>query len=1233
MLNTSTLAIRIFRLALKINIPNKYYISGLLLILVASLSANPASLSSKITIHLENEKIEVLFEEIRKQTEYGFFFNEENISTLDRITIHKEKATIKEVLDEVLKNTPYTYKLVNDVIVISQKSQDPKKQEKPAKRHIRGHIEDAISGEPIIGATIIGHRSVLGTSSDMDGNFSFVLPGVFDSIVVSYIGYETKYIALENKDEGFVFAALEPDIQEINEVVVTGYQVINKNEITSAVSEIKAEELDLIGALSVDEMLEGKATGLMVTTQSSTPGASAKVRIRSGSTFTGNQSPLWVIDGIVYEDPVPLSADEINSFDNINLIGNALTGVNPQDIESITVLKDASATAIYGTQAANGVIVITTKRGQVGKPTLSYRTSVSYVQAPAYSDFDLMNSKDRIDVSREMYERDLGMVSSYDNYDNLGYEGALKLLWDGTYDYNQFQEQVNYLETLNADWFGALYQPAVNTTHALSASGGAKNVKYYFSVGIDDQQGTEKGVNLNRITSRSNVDLNLTDKLLVSLQYSGSVQKAQYNHSSINVFNTAYYTSRTIPVYETNGDPFYQSQLIFSKGSNRIYGGYNILNEIENSAKNITNKDYSISGNLTWNFLPGFRFSSIISYRNTTNLSEEYITEDTYYVAALRTYMDYEDLSSDLVADYASVPFGGLYGSGTINQDAITFRSQLNYNKSFGSHTLNANLGFESRSTKYHGSTGWLAPGFNYSQGWSFVELPAVGSVAGTGLDVNNYDYKYMINWLTENGDLDIYPTITDRVRNSISAFAILSYIYANKYVLNFNIRSDGSNTFGQYERYKFKPVWSASARWNLHKEAFLYKFDLFDELSLRASYGFRGSMPNASPYLLISDYGRGNATYYPEEVASLSSFPNASLRWEKTTTMNTGLNFSVLKGRVSGVLDYSYSKSEDLLQERPISLVNGSSTYLYNSGSKDVQSFEVSLRTVNIKKKRFSWSTFANFSYDKDRVLEGFEEGLTYTTINNYLNGSIYRTGFPTSGFFSYRFDGLNEEGFPMFENLYDETNGTIVEHLEKVLVYEGTRVPKFYGGFGTEFRYKGLSLRANFSYKLGYKTRLLKLYSSNQSMPLPYENMRSEFNDRWRNPGDEQQTNIPVLSNEEFYFDDDTDPDNYLYTVSNLNYIVPSTSSTAWWMYNYSNIRVVRGDHIRLQSVSLSYNIPSDIINKAKISNANVSFQVANIAVWAFDKRLKGQDPDQVDGLGMPNLPQYNMSLNVSF
>ncbi|WP_439185546.1 SusC/RagA family TonB-linked outer membrane protein [Carboxylicivirga taeanensis] len=1205
---------------------------------VLTVSANSYSQSKRVNLNMKDVSISKLFEEIRQQSNYSFFFNEEIMAELSTISIDRANVTVEEVLKEVLDNTNLTYTMVDDVIIIKNR-EEVAQQDQNSKTVIKGVVADSETGESLPGVNIMVKNGALGTVTDINGQFEILVPPSTGVLVFSFIGYETQEVKLDGQTNLNVL--LMPEMHELGDVVVTGYQVIDKRELTSAIEKVTSEDLELKNALTVDQMLEGKATGLEVTNISTTPGAAAKIRIRSGNTFTGNQSPLWVIDGVIYEDPVPLSADDINSFDNVNIIGNALTGINPQDIESINVLKDASATAIYGIRAAGGVIAVTTKRGQEGKPTFSYSFSGSVVERPSYSDFELMNSKERIAVSREMYERNLGTPTGqdYENVDRIGYEGALLNYWDGTYTFEQFQNRVSYLETLNADWFDELYRPAFNQNHNVNVSGGSKSSRYYVSIGYDEQKGVEKGVDLNRITGRANLDFDLKPNIRLSLKMNGSVQEGAYNHGSVNVFNEAYYTSRTVPIYDEDGNYFYQQRPLVNRSrisdedGGYIYGRYNVLSEIDNSAHNITNKDFGISAQLQWDITSDLTFRSLASYRNTTNLQEEWIGENTFYVAQLRTYDFIEDYIDENVDEQSTVPFGGLYSGGMTSQNTYAITNQLNYKKVLGRHVLNVNLSQEARSTEYWGANGFTVPGYVHENGRRFVYLPKVNNTP-EGFDFDAYAYDNMINWFSNR---QLYPSITDKVSNAMSFFGVINYVYDNRYVLNFNMRSDGTNAFGQFEEYRFKPTWSVSSRWNIHNEHFWNRDGKIDELALRVSYGVRGTIPSATPYMTIRDYGpeTNNSSYfdYNENVADLVSFPQTNLRWELNKTTNVGLNYSLFAGRVSGAFDYSYSFNDDLLLMRPVSLVNGAGNQLFNGGSSDVQSYEFNIRTVNINRKDFSWSTRFNFSRNIDRVLKGFDDALRDNnqssqdgglTISQYLNGRIYKKGFPSSGFYSYQFDGLDENGLPTFKYL-NTPELTQEEQLEKMLVYEGQRTAQYHGGFGTEFRYKRLTMSANFSYKLGYKVRLLDLYNGSQQLPLPYENMRADFNNRWRQPGNEQFTNIPALSNDRLLVGDHAS--NY-----RLGGGIFPPGSTLWELYDLSDARTVKGDHIRLTSISLSYSMPNQLISKMGLQSMRLGVQASNVAVWAFDKKLKGQDPNQVRNVGLPSLPTFSFSLNVS-
>ena len=287
-----------------------------------------------------------------------------------------------------------------------------------------------------------------------------------------------------------------------------------------------------------------------------------------------------------------------------------------------------------------------------------------------------------------------------------------------------------------------------------------------------------------------------------------------------------------------------------------------------------------------------------------------------------------------------------------------------------------------------------------------------------------------------------------------------------------------------------------------------------------------------------------------------------------------------------------------------------------------------MSLRGIIVKGKDFGWSMNGNVTHSKEKVLKGQE--VETLQVNSYLDGSIYQTGFPVDAFYSYQFDGLNEKGLPQYKNL-EKDPGSVTQYFNNVLTYSGRRTPQVYGGFGTEFRYKNLTLSANFSYKFGQKVRLLRLYNGSQNMPMPHENMSAEFNDRWRQPGDEAHCVIPGLSSEALTVSESSGA-----TVAYLvpyKEIVPSGSANGWYMYDMSDERVVKGDHIRWQSLTLGYTFPQNIVKAIGASYLRLNFQVSNLGVWAFDEKLKGQDPEQVQGIGMPTLPTYNFSLNVSF
>lgn len=1115
--------------------------------------------------------------------------------------------------------------------LMAQNQQGSKKN--TSMHTVTGQVLDE-KGEPLPAAHVtIRMNNGLESHSvtDMDGNFSFATTGNEERIYVSYVGYKESQLYIKEGKSKYVFR-MKPDETMIDEVLVTGYNTIDKRKLTSSISSITAEDLDIKGALNVSQMLEGKIPGLMVMTNSATPGAAPSMRLRGTSTFTGSREPLWVIDGVIYENPVPLSADDINSLDNINLIGNAISGLNPQDIARIDVLKDASATAIYGTRAANGVIVVTTKTGEAGKVHVNYSFNGMVTNRPHYSDFQLMTSKERIDVSREIMQKGLYFQSMPERY---GYEGAMMNYWDKKISFDEFQSQVSQMEANNTDWFGALYRNSFSQTHNVSLSGGTSSTRFYSSISFNDDKGSEINTDLKRLTARMNLTSHLTDFVTIDLRMSGSYQDAGYNNGYYSVFNEAYYTNRIFPAFAPDGSYSYVQQLITEDMTTqkKIYGKYNILNELDNSGQNVKNKSLNLTGNVNVDITKGLRYTTTLGLTTTTNLIESFIGEKTFYCANLRGY------------DYGATPprtdtneqsrllDGGVWSNSNTSQLAYMWRNQLNYNFDINdTHMFNFDLGHEMSSTRYRGQASGLIPGYMPDQGETFVNY-----WGGSFEDTKQY-YWYLRQWFMGSGDVKAtaFPTITDKKNNTLSFYLTATYSFKNFFSINANIRNDGSNQFGQYENAKFNPVWSMSGRVNLHELGMLNNVEWMNMLALRASYGYRGSVPSATPYLIISTPKTNSTT--GELSSQIKEYPNANLKWEKTSTWNFGIDASFIKNRINLGFDFYHSRSSDLITNRAVSLINGTTELYYNNGIATNTGVELSINTLNIKSKDFNWRTSLTYSFNKNVVKQGVVGDNMY---GDYISGSVVLDGSSVDGFYSYQFAGLDEYGLPRFKNLTNLPRGmSRDEVLQTVMTYSGTRTPKSYGGFSTEFRWKGVTLRAQFTYKFGYKQRLLSLYQDgNPALPQPEDNMNSAFVDRWRKPGDESNTIIPGLTNVSLNLPTGTESitaeNAHTFTMADYNYVryIAPTSYAGWYMYDNSDARVANCAHIRFRALTIGYDLPQAWLSKINIGDCRIDFQAQNIGVWAFDKKLKGQDPDQVANIGMPVLPTFNFGIQLSF
>ena len=527
---------------------------GFICFLILGLSTVSASTFSqvRVSIDMKNATLKEVFKEITKVTGYEFVYSNNEVESVGKISLHVENKDLRDVLAECLKGTQLWYMIENQLVVVSPKLTNPKVVQDNKSTIVSGKVMDQ-DKNPLPGVTILLKGTTTGVVTNVDGVFFIMVPDTTANVefIISFVGMKTKTVNLKNRPKtGDWVITMEEDLLEMEEVVVTtGYQNLKKSQIAGSVSVVKAEKVKIGGVPSIENMLQGQITGMNVIINSGDPGASAKIRIRGTSSILGNRAPLWVLDGVILteDDMGEISTTDLNGDDAAYLVGNAISGINPNDIESITVLKDASATAIYGVQAANGVIVVTTKQGQTGPPKLSYSGSYAINQRMAYSDLERMNATERLQLSKEIIEDNSYYSSMPVDY---GYEGLYIDWLARKITYDEFAEGVQKLADMNTDWYDILFRNSFTHAHSLSLSGGKEGTRYYASLGYDDTQSTAIKNYSRRFTATAKVNSwLLKDKLYMNFQVNASTKNTLGFHSSVNPNTYAYNTSRAIPCY------------------------------------------------------------------------------------------------------------------------------------------------------------------------------------------------------------------------------------------------------------------------------------------------------------------------------------------------------------------------------------------------------------------------------------------------------------------------------------------------------------------------------------------------------------------------------------------------------------------------------------------------------------------------------------------------------------
>ena len=1182
-----------------------------LLILTAFLAVQPECVyaqqtTKEIKMSVKKERLPDVLWQLEKQTGYKMVFSIDDLNPF-YVTANIKAKTLSDALRQIIGSHPISYRISGKYVTFQLQREQRNSRSVLGTHRVTGIVCDE-SGDPLPGATVrVVGKNIIAVA-DNNGAYSIdIAEG--DKLQFSSLGMKT--IVVSGKG-GKV--TLEED-NTLDDVIVTGYGNINRGMYVGAVTQVRGEDVLVAAENSIDQMLQGVIPGVSVVNTTGKVGGTPKIRIRGTSTILGNQEPLWVVDDVIQTNPNPIPNDASPISSDMDQLmetaGNAISWLNPADIETITVLKDASATAIYGSQAANGVIVITTKKAKVGHGlSVSYSGNVSITQKPSYGLYDLMNSQEAMRFQQEMYE-DRNQYT-YDIVEGQGYAGLLKMLLEKQISRGEYERLFHNMETINTDWFDLLFRTPVSQQHNLSVSNAGTNLSSRFSVGLNNSLGEAKGNDMTSVTASSNTTWRLSNKLIIDLSMNGSYRKSTNFAFGVSPYNFAMNTSRTIPAYNDDGTLYY-----YMKRGNRSYSydnyyyGYNILNEIDNTGTRTTSSTFQANIGLKWNVIKHVQLQGDASFSMLNSKNKSYATEYSNYISNIRGY-EYGQVQPNSVEENASIlPYGGMLNQQNTNSLNYSFRGAVVYTNTFEKkHNVTLNLGIQATSNKMDGDAS-LRYGYLKYRGETFATVPyrtelanVVGYVNGTDLHRN-----------MTNG-----TSITNTISNQLSEYFTAVYSFDNRYVVNLNGRLDASNRFGQDENKKFNPSFSIGTKWRIGEEHFMeWARSWYDMFDISFAYGWRGNaVTSVSPYLIAKDGGL--STIFRQYVLNIVSLPYPDLGWEKTRDWNLGIDFSFLNGRISATFSV-FNKKSEVLTSHDVPVEYGMSSAYVNGAIMRNKGYDLIISVTPIRTKDWTWSLSFNTGLNRNEVTRVN----MLNTPENYLNGTAVVSGVPYGTIYAFDFAGLDPEtGHPMFNKLDVET---APDDFKDYLVKAGCTDPDISGGINTSIKYKRVTLRAMFAMSLGAQAYLPQYFATNGA-PRSEENMPRYLFDRWRQPGDELKTEIPSIP--------DGNPNNmyisleYAGTTSTGTTTTASFLKTPYWMYNYSTARIADTDFIRCRLLSLQYDIPKKWSKRLGVRNAYVSASLTNPFFIAFDKKWEGRDPETAN---WPARRSLSFNVNLTF
>ena len=1078
-----------------------------------------------------------------------------------------------------------------------------------------GRVTDT-DGAPVIGAGLICiEKNTAGTTTDLDGNFSITLPAGAKTVKFSSVGMkELVYQLIPGHTEN-VRIIMEWENTELDQVVVTGYAQPSVKRITGSVAVLNSEKFEAKAISSVDALMQGEVAGVSIKSLSGQPGTQAKITIRGSNNITGSSAPLWVVDGVPLQSESPaLSSEQLatGGFDNIFV--NGIGNINPNDIESITILKDAAAAAIYGSRAANGVIVVTTKKGEAGKMRISYNNTFSWSFKPERS-LNLMNSSEKLSWEDELWNEFSAAkyaASLTDNtviYPVVGIVGQIRAgLGDFASMKGDKAAQDKYIESLrnvDTNWYNLLFRNSFSQGHHLSLSGGSGKSTYYVALGLNDEDGMLIHNDYRRYNVNAKMTLTPTDWARIDVGMEAARQESKMPYSTVDPFYYAFFSNPYERAYNADGsyaadNTWFTLGYYNGRGAEQVMpkNGFNIIRELDSNYSKTANTNGTFRAQTDFRIIEPLHFVGLVSYSYSNNSTDKVI--DKYSYSAFRDRLGSDDRSQT-----------NLYGNisqNRTNRNSYVARGHFSFNKTFAeTHTVNLLAGAELRGS---GSNTIFTKRYNYDPKTGTTSLPQISGPQD--------------EWLSEVEKLN--GEYFSKTRFA-SFYASADYYLGKSIVLNASFRTDGSSNFGSNKQ--FNPTWSAGAAWHIGEEAWMKKaLPALSHATLRAAYGFTGDVNTSTSHLLVIQYLQQQYRYFGDETFNLGtipSAPNPDLGWEKTQDAKAGLDFGLWKDRLTLNTEYYYRLSTDVVTSSPVQSTTGFTSVYFNAADIMNSGIELTLNGKIIQTKDWGLSAAVNFAYNYNKVLK-------YNPVSKsgITSKDRYVEGYPTGAIFSGKYAGIaSDTGLYQFELRPDATISTATDlnKPDNYRYYLGTTIAPYTGGFNLSASWRQLRLSISGVYSFGCKTyerfRYPASYSNASHSGVSTETVQSQFSDLYGNHlnVEKDRTNrwtathttgvkYPRIYD---YFDGK-------YNFASYN---PMDSSIIDAVYLKNN------SYLRIKSIILTYSLPGAAVKKMRMRG--LSFNVSLNNFFTFTK-YDGMDPE-IPGATYPTTRSVSAGMNIEF